>query len=259
MATKQADFIHAWDTYWNHVERAERDIRENGHRGRLPPICYGDPWDEEFAAAYEAVRPFLRKFLKIRYYPVPVGLAFCMTPIKAETALQALMFFLNPAAELYGEAGVLDSAEFKAIKAAALLEFQRRDDARVAKTRISACTRKAKTKSQLVELRGVIFDHHFPKGEPFRKETLESKEIEALFGWSQSTVNKKMKLLFKGQNGMTAYAAVFDSHATTKGYNDRLEDQTLRVEAIWEDRRPEDNDEDDDDDDEGKGCRVLRT
>ena len=179
-----------------------------------------------------------------------------MTPFKAETALQALMFFLNPATELYGEAGVLDSAEYKAIKAAAMLEFQRRDDARVAKTRISACSRKAKTKSQLVELRGVIFDHHFPKGKPFRKEPLKSKELEVLFGWSQTTVNNKMKILFKGQTGMTAYAAVFDSPATTKGYQDRLEDKTLRVEAIWEDRRPEDNE---DDDDEGTGCRVLRT
>lgn len=118
------DFMIVIDTITRYIEQAEREIRENAHRGRIPPICFGDPWDEGFASAYQALSPYLSRFRKQRYFPVPPGLAYCPTPIKAETALQAQMFFLNPTAELFGEPGVLDTAEYKAIKASGMRELQ---------------------------------------------------------------------------------------------------------------------------------------
>lgn len=241
MKTKAADFTSAFDTFWTHVERAERDIHENGHLGRLPPICHGDPWDDEFAAAYDAVRPYLTKFQKERYYPVPPGLAFRPGPIKAETAHQALMFFLNRPDELHGEKGVLDSTEYKAIKEAAMAELRQRDEVRVAKNRRPPCTMSAKQRSELIELRGFLLDHHFPKGQPFQKRTLTSDEIERAFGWSQSTASRKMGQLFKTRRGMAAYAVVFGTASTPKGYRKRFDDSTLSVEALWIDRTPYDD------------------
>lgn len=131
MSVKDVEFSEAFEKFWMYVERAERQVRENEHRGRLPPICQGDPWDEGFAAAYERLVPYLRKFRKERFYPVQSGLAFRAAPIAAQTAHQALMFFLNPPDELFGETGVLDASEYSVIKAAAIAELQDRDTMRM--------------------------------------------------------------------------------------------------------------------------------
>ena len=252
---KSADFIYAFDLFWEHVGTHEREVRENVHRGRIPPVWYGDYWDDAFETAYTAIRPFLGKLGKFKFYAVPPALASRPTPIKAENVFHSLMIFLNPSIELEGELGVLDSAEYRAIKAAAMLEFQKRDDARIAKTRNSACTRSAKTRSELIDLRGWLLDHHFPSGKPFQVRTLTSEEIETHFGWSQPTVSRKMTKLFKGRDGMKAYAVVFGTHTTPKGYRNRLEGETLTIEALWWDKKPEDHGEDDD---EGMGCLVLK-
>lgn len=123
MTPQRDDFVQRFDGFWSHVKKHERDVRENGHLGRIPPDCHGDDWDDEFAAEYELLRPYLKTFSEERFYQTPPGIACCAMPITAETAHQALMFFLNPSIDLHGEAGVLDSAEYKAIKAAAMLEL----------------------------------------------------------------------------------------------------------------------------------------
>ncbi len=256
MITKSNDSLQKFETFWDHVTNAERDIRENGHLGRLPPPHFGDPWDEEFAAALHELIPLLRKFRKLRFYLTPVGLAFRPSPILAETAHEALMFFLNRPEELHGEKGVLDSTEYLAIKAAAMLELQELEAARVAPKRISSCSRSAKRRSELIELRGFLLDFHLPEGKPFRARTLTSAEIEAHFGWSQSKVSRRMSELFKDRNGMKGYGALFGTHTTTKGFRNGFDNKTLTIEAIWHDKKDED-DEDEELDDDGIGCPVL--
>jgi hypothetical protein len=52
-------------------------------------------------------------------------------PLRAETAHQAIMFYLNPPRELYGEAHALDSQEYIEMKREAMEELQDRDIARL--------------------------------------------------------------------------------------------------------------------------------
>lgn len=240
MKQKTAEFVNVFDQYWTYVERAERDIRQNGHLGRLPPICHGDPWDEQFAAACDAVHPYLSKFRKERYYAVPAGLAFRSGPIKAITAHQALMFFLNRPDELYGEKGVLDSTEYKTIKEAAIAELKQRDEVRVTRTQ-PRCSRSALQRSQVIDLRAYLLDYHFPKGLPVRDKPLLQKSIEKHFNWSQGKVSKIMRKLFKG--GMDEYVSVFGSDVPPTGYRQRFDDLSVSVDALWIDRHPGDDED----------------
>lgn len=116
--------VEAFERFWTHVGRAERDIRANGHSGRLPPICFGDSWDDDFAHAYQQIHTFLQQFWHQQCYVVPPGLAFRPIPLCAATAHEALMFFLNKPDELFGERGVLDSVEYRRIKADAMKEWE---------------------------------------------------------------------------------------------------------------------------------------
>jgi len=242
MSVKDINFCEVFANFWHFVNRAESDVRSNENRGRLPPICVYDPWDEAFAAAYEGVEPFLRRFNRRRFFAVQSGLAFRTGPIEALNAHQALMHFLNKPDELYGEIRVLDSSEFKAIKSAAICELHDIDDARIAKKR-RTCTLSAQKRSELIELRAFVLDHHFPKSRPVELRSLRSDEIETRFGWSQPTVSRKMAQLFKTRNGMEAYAAVFGNHPSPNGLRQRFDDGTLSVDELWVDRKP-DEDED---------------
>jgi hypothetical protein len=113
------------DRFWDRVKYTERDILENGPRGRLPPDWAGDLWDDGFAAAYAAIKHFLRRYKERRVFSVPIGLRFRSRPIVAETGHEGLMLVLNPGAELYGELGFLDSLEYRTIKEAACGESHR--------------------------------------------------------------------------------------------------------------------------------------
>ncbi len=226
-----AEFMHAFDTYSNHIVRNERDVRENGHRGRLPPICFGDPWDEDFAAAYQALSPYLSKVCKVRYFAVPPGLAFHATPIKAETACEALMIFLNPPEELHGEPGVLDSTEYKALKAAAMAELTGLARSKNAtdrqKTELPTRNRKPKDPLALsdngtVLLAYLMKSHQCNTAEPiytpvgnqeFIAEQLSTRAKE----WNQSGVSRAMDELLSDIRGfdhlgaMTRYRRLCDA------------------------------------------------
>lgn len=125
------DFVRDFDDFWGRVEKAEFDIRQNAHLGRLPPYCIGDPWDEDFAASYKRIRSLLKKFRRHRYYSVPPGLMFAPVPLKTETAHEAIMHFLNPPKELYGDAHALDSREYTEMKREAMAELSDRDTTRL--------------------------------------------------------------------------------------------------------------------------------
>lgn len=232
---KKLGFVDAFDVFWDHVRGAEEDVRKNRDRGRLPPICHGDPWDEDFAHAYTLIRPNLRKFREDRFFAVPAGLAFRTGPLRAETAHQALMFFLNPPAELYGEAQPLDSQEYRVIKKAAMDELERRDKQRLApwKPKRQLCSSKSRILGEISTLKGVLKDHHFPEGKDVVLTPLTLEEIQAKFGWSQATATRRMQKLFKWKDAMAAYTEVFSRNLTHSGYLKKFNDDTLNAEAIF--------------------------
>jgi len=236
-------FTNAVDAFWRFVARMELDIRQNAHRGRMPPCCLNDPWDEEFAQAYELLALHLKRFRRLRYFKVPAGLAFFQFPLWAETAHQALMFFLNPAFGLYGEMGVLDSPEYIAIKEAAMAELEQHQAARLKAKAKPKCSKEAKTLVELIELNAHLWDHHFPKGKPACNITFGLEDLKKHFGWSKSTVTRRMQVLFKSADAMDSYNAVFTSHEPVKGYKKVFEDATLDVDALWFDRSSDDDDE----------------
>lgn len=234
-SAKQTAFLDVFDTFWEHVQRVEQDVRENGQRGPLPPICWGDPWDEEFAAAYEEIRPYLRRFKRDRFFPVPAGLPFRPRPIRAETAHQAIMIFLNKPDELYGGVKSLDSLEYRTIKEEAEDELRQRDESRRAPRRTKGlkCSISAKNRNELIELRGYLREYHFPPNGNHVLKPLTLRELRAEFGWSQSTATRRMQDLFHCSAAMTAYARMFHRETTKTGYIRRFEDRTLSIEAIW--------------------------
>jgi hypothetical protein len=233
-SAKKTPFLDVFDTFWDHVQRAEQDVWENGHRGPLPPICSGDPWDEEFAAAYEEIQPYLRRFKRDRFFPVPAGLPFRPRPIRAETAHQAIMFFLNKPDELYGDIKALDSPEYLAIKEEAKEELKQRDKSRRVprRTKDLKCSISAKIRSELIELRGYLWEYHFPLNGDHVLKPLTIRELKAEFGWSQSTVTRRMQDFFHCNAAMAAYARLFHRETTKAGYIRRFEDRTLSIEAI---------------------------
>jgi hypothetical protein len=219
----------------------------------LPPLCYGDPWDEDFALAFEAIRPYLRKFRRDRFFPVPAGLPF--GPLRAKFGHEALMYCLNPSRELYGFGWFLDTSEYRAIKAEAMSELGQRDKSRRVpwKTKDLPCSIAAHILGEIANLKGFVWDYHFPrKGEVVLK-LLKLKDIQAKFGWPQSTATHRMQKWFKCKKAMKAYAKVFSVDAPVKGFRKRLKDATLDIEAICRERAADSED----DDSNGKGLEPF--
>ncbi len=201
------DFVRDFEDFWDRVAKAEFDIRQNAHLGRLPPCCIGDPWDEDFAASYEKIRPLLKKFRRHRFFSVPPGLMFFPGPIKAETALQAVMFFLNPSGELYGEAHALDSYEYVEMKREAMAEEHDRDVARL-KRSVKRSASKASDLKDIPRWKFLVFhllkSHHkidsdTPVDEPFgtQDQIIDAFQNERSQSTvSQPTISRAIGLLF---------------------------------------------------------------
>lgn len=238
-------FANAVDRFWNLVERQERDVRENSHRGRLPPSCLGDPWDEDFAEAYEVLAVHLKRYRRPRYFQVPADLAFFHGPLRVETAHQALMFFLNPAGELYGEIGVFDSPEYIAIKEAAMAELAQHQAAQIKAKATPKCSKDSKTLVELIELKGHLRDDLIRRNGKAHWNPLGLKDIQNHFGWSQATATRRMQSLFQSADAMDAYNEVFRETEPPSGYLKKLDDTTLDVDALWFDRSSDEEDEGD--------------
>ena len=240
MAVSSDDVGRCFEKFWDFVAACERNYRTEGHTGFYPPDMVGDFCIAEFHDVYDQIHPWLKKFHKRRMFSLPVCLRHHPGPITAETGHQALLFFLNPPEALHGELGVLDSAEYLEMKKIACDELayaQRQWQAAQKRPKPSV---EAQTRAKLVELRSVIYDHHFPKKAPFRQATLKAEKIAEKLGWSQSTVSRLMSQLFKTPSrGMAAYHAIFKTMDVPKGYREKLDDRTDHVVAIWHDPKIE--------------------
>lgn len=204
----------AFTAFWDHVRRAEEDVRQNWYRGHPTPDVIGDPWDDEFAKAYDAIHPVLEPFVRTRMVVVPPDIPL-LNPYSAETWHQALMFFLNPPHQIYGSAKAFRSPEYQRIKSGALRELRILDslndylDEKMLKAEAPGTTkptRDERIKRELKRLRFAIFEHHFANDEGPVREPLTIQQIMELLPdlhWSQPTASRRMAMLFKG--GMRAY------------------------------------------------------
>lgn len=240
---KNSKVFEAFETFWDFVRRIEVDVRLHCNGPRALPQDYGDFWNEEFADAYERIRPYLGKYRRKRFFYGPKGVPSFAAPFTADNAHQALMFFLNGPEVLYGDAWVLDSAEYRAIKAEASVELLDRDKVRLRPSPLKDLPycREAKILAEVSHLKAFLIDTHFPRDR--KKEasltTLSVREIAGRLVWSRSKASRRLARLFQCKEGKKAYDAVFSRKTTPRGYCQRFDDATLNVDGIVMDRPPD--------------------
>ena len=226
-----------FEAFWDHVRRAEADIAVNGHKGCPPPDPVGDPWDDDFEAAYEAIRPFFRHLRKEHVFVPPLGMTWRATPMTTETAHQALMWFLNPPKEVYGHPGVLDTPEYLAIKAAAMEERRLRHEARQ-KASEQPVTARLGTEKKARLLLSFLRSDLRSRGEGGSVEPLTQEQISDAMtkklgaGWSQPTIHRLMEFLFPygGMNEYVRHCGL--GEINQDGILNRNDDGTTDVDAI---------------------------
>ena len=237
MAVEQ---LRDFDEFWRVIDLNESYVRRYGHAVWHPGLR--DRWDEQLERAYEAIRPHLSALRRPSLFTTPAG-AKGFNPYEAETAHQALMFFLNPPENMFGQIWVLTSPEYLRIKQETMAELERLRSApgrperparrppspsRPAK-RARRNTRRADDK---LLLRNYLLVHHLPsRGGPVL-EPLSQGEIAEELGWDQPRVSRAMKALFK-VGAMKAYKSQLAS-GQLRGFLKRGEDGTTDVEAFDE-------------------------
>lgn len=245
MNKSRTRFLHDLNTFLAFIRGAETVIRENAWHPRMPPCTEERYWNDSFAQSYEALRPYLNSVKNERLFAVPSGIQNCPTSFLAETAVEAWMFFLNPPEVLFGEASVLSSSAYLAIKSEAMGELHTVEAGQLSHQKSNASSQKARRTAEVIALNAHLLDHHFPKGGAVQTRTLSSKELKSRFGWSQSKVSRRMAQLFDARNGMEVYNAVFGTHSTLRGYRKRYDSTTIDIDAVWTDRAWYDGDDDD--------------
>jgi hypothetical protein len=118
--------VETFDRFWTEVDRAEHFVHQHGHLDWQPH--YRDYENRPLLLAYDAVEPFLRRLSRNRLVQVPHE-ARGMNPYEAANAHQALMIFLNPPEALFGQVGLLRSAEYLEIKREAYEELRQTQSA----------------------------------------------------------------------------------------------------------------------------------
>lgn len=96
------------------IRRTELQIRENA---LIPcPWDADDRWDFELEDVYDAIHPLLVCLSRPRIFMAVSSLVNRQGPFKADNAHLALMFVLNPPEALFGNAGLLESDDYIALR-----------------------------------------------------------------------------------------------------------------------------------------------
>lgn len=217
-----------FNNFWEYVRRAELDIQEYGHLGCPPPSIYGDPWNQEFADAYTAIEPYLKKYRGEYFAFPPGGMNWRSIPHRTLTAHQGLMEFLNPTFEVYGCPCVMDSKEYLAIKNAAILELQERQRD---KTEMDQQGREGKLLDKKLILMQRLNKYHNPpkKGRVLKSLTIEQMvELfrvngELMDGWQYSSIRRLLLKIYPGK-GIQGYHEHYATDIDRSGHTDELED-----------------------------------
>ncbi len=241
---KKNQQLDVMEDFWNYVLRAEQDYHEHGWRGHVSPDHINNGWDEEFAAAYERIKPQLKRCGNPKFHQVPPGLRYQSTPIHAESAHEALMIFLNPPYMLYGDWDVLDSEEYQEIKSAAIKELQDSQEKNAEKKQ-PKMPRHRKTKLAISALATILREHHFPETGHVNLTLLTQEQIATRLECSQPTINRHMKRLFKTDDAKGAYSNMFLRERPERGFRKEFEDGTVDYDKIVFDELPEEEDGDD--------------
>jgi hypothetical protein len=236
--------LAAFERFWDLVRRAEQDIRENP---RLPtPGNWGDPLDEkdhEFLQSYKKIKPYLAKFRRKRLFLPPANLMLRSGAYSAETAHEALMFFLHHPTD-YEYTEVLNSPEYLSIKVEAQAELKDRQESldRSAARSMKSTSEKAEIEHDVGTLYQVIRDHmiiaireEHPK--PLNWKELRDRLPQDPKAWSQPKISRTMAKLLDAPraNGMRAYQKLFRSREGLKGIISRDAAGNRNVDASVED------------------------
>lgn len=229
------EMIDAFDAFWSQVRQAERFIEEYGHTGWRP--AYRDFRSGPLERAYEGIRTHLDALVRLRFVRTPVAVQG-LDPYPAETAHQALMFFLNPPQNLFGSPGVLGSPEYQSLKRDAQDELARLESPRPKAARRGRRRspkkgpRPSRRNIDARTLVGLLMEHHFSPDRASAVEPLQQKQIAKELGWDQSRVSRAFKELF-GARGMSVYHAAFQADRL-RGFLTRQPDGMADVEAFSE-------------------------
>lgn len=226
--------------FWRIIDLNERHVRQYGHVGWHPGRR--DGWDEQLGRAYEAIRLHLASLRRPFLVATPAE-AKGLNPFDAETAHQALMFFLNPPENLFGQIWILTSSEYHRIKQQALAEFERlqtspREPKKSAS--LSPCVRNPAERPprnnrryhDSLQLQAFLLARDCPHESDFVPEPLSQGEIARGLRWDQPRVSRAMQALFK-KGGMKEYKARL-STGMLRGFLKRLADGRTDVEAYDE-------------------------
>jgi PHD/YefM family antitoxin component YafN of YafNO toxin-antitoxin module len=241
--------LEAFERFWDHVSRAEQEIRENPCS--LSPANRGDPLektDEEFLQAYKKIKPHLAKFRRKRLFFPPTGLMLRSGPYHAETAHEALMLFLIKPNE-YESAYVLSSQEYLSIKEEAQAELKNRQEAlekSAAKLRKTADQMAREERDRGTLLR-VILDHMLKSSREDHPKPLIWKELQDRLPkdpdpWCQSRITRTMAKLLDAPRtkGMTTYRELFRNPELKRGFIIKNLEGQRGVDVEVEDSLPDD-------------------
>jgi hypothetical protein len=108
--------VEADRQYWCHVESVRNYVETYGHLTYDPRSEEG--WDDEFEGAYQALASLLPSAPKI--YVIPSEIPGSSCSFEAESAHQALVFYLNPRASVTN--ALMESLSFKIVYDEAVAE-----------------------------------------------------------------------------------------------------------------------------------------
>lgn len=213
-----------FEEYLGHVSRARSEILQN--RYPVLPSNYGDPLDEDdenFLKCYEKLRKFLKKYWrKDRFFFSPPGQLLRSECFKAETAHEALMFFLIKPRE-YHDPEILISPEY--IYLASEVQKELRDRQLDIEIGLREKKQLFKNQKEQIEL-GML---HRVVNNSIEKKEINSKpltwheiadQLPQNPPWSQSKISRMLAKLLNASNskGMTAYVNLFMKSEPPKGY-----------------------------------------
>jgi hypothetical protein len=229
--------VRQFDDFWREIRRAEEFIRQYGHTGWEPR--YQERWHEPLEQAYAAIRPHLAPVVYPRMIITPVEFPN-LNPYEAETAHQALMYFLNPPENLFGHLRALDSREYLQIKRDAHAELDRLQSPRPGtvppKSRRRGPAKRSRVNSRQANdartLKGFLIEYHLSPERNSAREPPTQKQIGKQLNWAQYRVSRAIKAVF-GDDGMRAYLQLFKV-GRLDGFLKHFDDGTSDVEAFVE-------------------------
>lgn len=182
-----------FQSYWRHVSGGENYVRTYGARGWAPDCREAEPF-HELIAAFEAIKPLLNRVARPRMFWTP-PMARGHAPFMANTAHEAIVFFLSPLENLFGHVGALESPEYRLMKEEAYSEGRAiQAGSRGTHRQKGKMTPRLKRKVDEVILCDHLYMRHFGDGRVKLTEPMSMRQMaRELDGWNYSRVRRLLR------------------------------------------------------------------